>query len=254
MKTSSAGPVGNQSSRQPSGLTLVELLIVVAIIAVLTTLGFLGYGRFKLMANKAVSINNIRSLSTVTLVLAGDNNGRFLGIHSSFNTPYRFNRGFRDEYGITKENAYSNYNNCWKTDGWDHCQNRDLWDFNSGDSVFGYSCMVDDSPTAEASGWVGMGTFEYPDNWERIRDQVSTTTGRGETTIRWVAKRPSDEVAYPILWMDLCRIYQGQIVGNFMGSDDEPLGLHIGYMDGRVEWKAGKDIKVRFRGNVDLLW
>ena len=63
-----------------------------------------------------------------------------------------------------------------------------------------------------------------------------------------------DEAAYPILWMDLCRIFQGQIVGNFMGSDNKPIGVHIGYLDGSIEWKPGKDMKVRYRGSANLLW
>lgn len=245
-------PKSRLSNRSP-GFTLVELLVTISIIVVLATLAFLGFGHLKLTANKASSVNNIRSLSAATMVSAGDNSGRFLGIHSSANLPYRFTRTFRDQYGITKKNAYSSYNNCWKADGWDHCQNRDLWDFNAGDSVFGYACMVDDSPTAEASGWV-TGSFEYPDNWERIKDQVSTSNGRGPATIRWVAKRTSDEVAYPILWMDLCRVYQGQIVGNFMTSDNEPIGVHVGYMDGHIEWKTGKEMKVRYKGGANLLW
>ena len=119
--------------------------------------------------------------------------------------------------------------------------------------MFGYACMVDDSPNVEASGWV-VGSFEYPDDWERIKDRVSTSNGRGPATIRWVAKRTTDEVAYPILWMDLCRVYQGQVVGNFMSSDNEPIGAHIGYMDCHIEWKTGKDMKVRYRGGANLLW
>lgn len=253
MKTSSAISVSNRSFSDPPGFTLVELLVTIGIIVVLASLAFMGFGRIKLAANKAASVNNIRQLSAATMLSASDNSGQFLGIHSSANLPYRFNRSFRDQYGITKGNAYSNNNNCWKADGWDHCQNRDLWDFAAGDTVFGYACMVDDSPSVNASGWV-KGAFEVPDNWERIKDQVSSITDQGVTKIRWVAKRATDEVAYPILWMDLCRIYQGQIVGNFMGSDNKPLGVHIGYIDGHVEWKSGKDMKVRYRSGANLLW
>ena len=93
-----------------------------------------------------------------------------------------------------------------------------------------------------------------PDNWDSIKDKVSSSTGRGETTIRWVAKRASEKVVYPILWMDLCRKYNGQVVGNFMESDNEPLGTHVGYIDGRIEWKAGKDMKIRYKGSAHLLW
>lgn len=253
MKKHITNRANHRAHRHTQGFTLVEVLVTISIIVVLATLAFLAFGRLKLMANKAASANNIRSLSAATLLSANDNSGRFLGIHSSANLPYRFTRSFRDQYGITKENAYCNYNNCWKTDGKDHCQNRDLWDFSAGDTVFGYACMVDDSPTTEASGWV-TGSFEYPDNWERIKDQVSESNGRGPAIVRWVAKRTTEEVAYPILWMDLCRIYQGQIVGNFMSADNEPIGVHIGYMDGHIEWKSGKEMKVRYKSGANLLW
>ena len=155
MKTLSSKSKRIGSFSHPPGFTLVELMVTIVIIVVLASLAFLGFGRLKLAANKAVSINNIRQLSIVTMASTGDNNGRFIGIHSHANLPYRFTRSFRDEYGISKENAYSDSNNCWKPDGWDHCQDRDLWDFNAGDTVFGYACMVDDSPTVEASRQLG---------------------------------------------------------------------------------------------------
>lgn len=234
------------------GFTLVELMVTIVIVVVLVALVFFGVGRLKLGANKAASINNIRQLSIATMSAAEDNNGRFIGIHSNANLPYRFTRAFRDDYGISKKNAYSNANRCWRQDGWDHCLNRDLWDFNAGDTVFGYACMVDDSTSPETSGWV-KGTFEYPDNWERIKHRVTSAEGR-TTTIRWVPKRTSEEVAYPILWMDLCRVFGGKVVGNFMASEDEPLGVHIGYLDGSIQWKPGGEMKVRYRGGANLLW
>jgi len=244
-----------QTRSDPSrarGFTMVELMVAIVIVVVLAAIAMIGYGRIRLSGNKAASINNIRNLSAAALAVAADHNGRFVDIHSNQAVPYRFSRTFRDDYNISRDNAYSNANDCWKTDGYDHCQDRDLWDFSGGDTVFGYACMINDQVGANTSGWA-TGDFEEPDNWERIKDKVSFKEGR-TTKVRWVPRRLGVEVAYPLLFMDLCRIYNGQIVGNFMKNDEEPLGVHVGYLDGHIEWVDGDKMKVRYRGGADVLW
>lgn len=228
------------------GFTLVEILVVIAIILVLGALIGVGIGKAQTAAYKAESISNIRQLSSVTLAGATDNNGDFPEFHAS-NSPYWFTQEWRDDSGITREMAYSSANKCWKRTGMDICSspNRNLWDWEGGDafSVFGYISLVNDT------GWADGGAFMEPDNWEIIRPLVS----HGQE-IRWVPERMGQEVAYPILWMDLTRQWGGTVVGNFMRNEREPKGTHVGYMDGHVEWVDGNEMQPRWRGSATIYW
>jgi prepilin-type N-terminal cleavage/methylation domain-containing protein len=232
------------TSRQ--GFTLVELLVVTAIIIVLALFSFVGLRKLMLTAHKTESLNNIRALSSLSIASATDNNGNFPEIHSPANStaPYWFSREFREEHELTRAQCYSSANRCWKRTGMDICNPRDLWDWADGvSSVWGYVCLVNDN------GWADSGDFVQPDNWASIRQQVSV--GRN---VRWVPEKIGQDVAYPILWMDLTRIWNGGIVGNFMKDDTKPLGTHVGYLDGHIEWVRGDDMKERFRGSATLLW
>lgn len=231
------------------GFTLTELLVVMAIIVVLAALVFLAIGKATLAAHKAESLNNIRALSAATMTWASDHNGQFTGIHSTQNrNPYWFSVKFRDEIQLSRRQCYSSANRCWKNSGWDICQGRDLWDWPGGtSSVWGYICLVNDN------GWADSGNFMEPDNWESIKDRV-TEGDRRNQTIRWVPDRMGEEVAYPIMWMDLAREYNGGVVANFMKDDTKPRGTHVGYMDGHVEWVRGEDMKPRFKGSATLFW
>ncbi|MGB6222117.1 type II secretion system protein [Haloferula sp.] len=240
------------NKRWRRGFTLVELMVVIVIIIVLAALAFVGYGRVKLAGHKAASINNIRNLSTAALAVASDNHGRFVDIHANRGYPYLISRKFRDDYGISKGNAYSAANDCWKPDGLDHCQDRDMWDWQDHVSVFGYTCLINDRSENNANySWIN-GSFEEPDNWDRIEKRVTYQVGN-KTAVRWVPERLGQEAAYPVLFADLCRILNGKVVGNFI-RDNQPLGVHVGYIDGHVEWVDGKSVKQRYNGPAKVFW
>jgi prepilin-type N-terminal cleavage/methylation domain-containing protein/prepilin-type processing-associated H-X9-DG protein len=240
-------PSMKNPNRKPHhhAFTLVEMLVTITIIVVLAVLGFSGARQMKLSAQKAESVNNLRSLSAATLTNAADNNGRFKDIHpANNNAPYWFSRKFRDDYQFTRSGCYSSANPWWKPTGKDIQLNRELWDWPDGvSSVWGYSCFVNDN------GWPNKVSFVQPDNWNRIKDQV--TVGN---QIRWVPDGTGAEAAYPYLWMDIMRKYNGQMVGNFMKDGKLPLGVHIAYVDGHVEWVAGEKIKLRCNVNSSPLY
>ena len=62
-------------SMNRAGFTLVELLIVIAIIATLSALSFGGYTRFKRNAQMAVGISNVRQIATQWVIFSSDHNG-----------------------------------------------------------------------------------------------------------------------------------------------------------------------------------
>ncbi|MGE9266896.1 MAG: type II secretion system protein [Verrucomicrobiales bacterium] len=248
--------------KKNSGFTLVELLVVIAIIAVLTSLTFVGYGKVKLSAHKAKSIANMRSLSTITMAMAQESNGNFPSLHLTNNqNPYWFSgqkrRIMEDQYGLTRDMCYTDSNECWKKDGYDICQNRELWDWQGGSSasVWGYSYLVNDARNGEGSDWGATGTFSPPEDFNQIKDSVTYVDENGEERIRWIPRNMYDQCVYPLLWADLTRVYNGEPVGNFMKSSGRLLGTNIARIDGSVEWIPEERLKERFsNGSLKLVW
>jgi prepilin-type N-terminal cleavage/methylation domain-containing protein/prepilin-type processing-associated H-X9-DG protein len=92
-----------------NGFTLVELLVVVVIIAVLSTLGFQGYRIARLRANEVVSTTNIRQLAAANLLYVSDHGtyapagepGNLIAWHggrTSVESPFDPTKGFLSEY------------------------------------------------------------------------------------------------------------------------------------------------------------
>ncbi len=75
-------PTDFQGIRRAAAFTLIELLIVIAIIAILTGVAIPIYGLAKAKANSARSQANLRSLGNALSSFAGDNNGSYPAIES----------------------------------------------------------------------------------------------------------------------------------------------------------------------------
>jgi len=236
-----------------AGFTLIELLVVIAIVVALAALVFMGVGRATRSAYKTESMNNIKQLSTIAVAGAADNQGLFPEMHFG-NKPFWFNYEWREDANVTRAMAYSSANKCWTKDGIDVCSNprRDLWEWVKDESsIFGYSCLVNDN------GWADEGDFVTPDNWEQIMHRVTVDEGTDDEEIRWFLERTTQEVAYPILWMDISASWSNQRIGNFMksGKGNRPEGVHVGYLDGSIKWINGPDMKARYRGpGLVLYW
>lgn len=237
--------------KSQQGFTLVEVLVVVAIILTLGALVFLGVGKATAAARKTESINNIKQLSAISVADAGDNGGVFPEIHFG-NLPFWFNQEWRDAAGITRDMAYCSANECWTKEGRDICSKPvvDLWDWHNSEesSIFSYACLTY-NPV-----WAEQGTFAVPDNWERIQDDVVDLIDQ-QPVVRWVPERLSQEnVAYPILWIDLSTNWNARTIGNFMKGEKFD-GTHVGYLDGHVEWVNGPAMKQRFSTpGMSLFW
>ena len=229
------------------GFTLIEVLVVIAILVTLGTLVFMGVGKAMEAAHRAQSISNIKQLSSITVADAGDNNGVFPEIHFG-NVPFWFSQEWREKSGITRNMAYSASNKCWTRGGMDTCSSpqRDLWDYGQGEesSIFSYACLIQ-NPI-----WTATGVFVEPDNWDRIKDEVVDE----DEVVRWTPSRLGQTVAYPILWIDVTARWNEQMIGNYLNGD-EPGGTHLGFLDGHVEWVRGNDMVERFSSpGLALFW
>ena len=238
-----------------SGFTLIEVLVVAAIIITLGALSFMAVGKITNAAHKAGSVSDIKQLSAISLAGAGDNNGIFPRAHfvtENGGVPFWFSWEWREDNKITRDLAYNPSNECWTTDGKDRCENnRDLWNFGGegegSSSLFSYACVIDDPV------WTENGEFAQPEpeEWQRVRDDVYN---EDDDTYRWTPRRTGQKVTYPILWVDLAVIWNNQRIGNYQ-ENEKFKGAHLGFMDGHVEWHQGTQVRQRFsRPGLTLYW
>ena len=235
------------------GFTLIEVLVVVAIILTLGVLVLAGVGRITMAAHKAGSVSDLRQLSAISIAEAGENNGIFPKAHFG-NAPFWLTWEFRDRNGITKDLAYGKSNECWTSEGEDRCENNvDIWNYGGAEegssTLFSYAYLIDDPL------WTEGGEFLPPDaaGWERIREDVYNEE---DDTYRWTPRRTGEKVVYDILWVDLAMIWNNRRIGNFHKQKEKEFqGVHVGYQDGHVEWHKGPEVRERFvKPGLTLYW
>lgn len=69
-------PSRPHSPRRPSGFTLVEILVVIAILAVLVALALPAYSRVRTSSLEAKGLSNLKQLHVMTMSYCADNGGR----------------------------------------------------------------------------------------------------------------------------------------------------------------------------------
>lgn len=225
--------------RRRTGFTLVELLVVVAIIGIIIMMLFPLIGKARERARRTACGANIRAQIHATISWAMSDAGRLPKLHSASANPYWFTITARDtltkSYGIQRKNCYCPSN---RRD-WDF---ENFWNWNGGgtESVWGYCYMAED----------GTGTMT---KWAPVKNQNKSPN---------FATLLSDKPAFTVLWIDLNRRYGAY---NWFGPDTRrganhfgqrnPDGANVGYIDGHSEWVEWNRMEERVAsGGSSIFW
>ncbi|QNN21670.1 type II secretion system protein [Planctomycetales bacterium ZRK34] len=234
--------------------TLIELLVVVAIIAMLIAILLPSLAKARQTAKEVTCGVDIRTLVQVCSIYAHDYKGhlpRFQYNPDSEHNhiyPYWSYPHWRDlfekTYGLQRKHWYSPNNEVWNHDY--------LYYWNTG---------VRETATNMVMGrfyLCSSGTVDKPALLNYIADPM---LGTGATVF---ATKLSDKSQVKVMWSDLNRMSGGRFVngGNRWGSNhiydpdtNFPVGNHLGYLDGSVEWVQPNEIKLRVDYvGIQLYW
>jgi prepilin-type N-terminal cleavage/methylation domain-containing protein/prepilin-type processing-associated H-X9-DG protein len=235
-------------TRSRRGLTLVEVLVVISIIAILLTLLLPSLRTARDAALRVACASNLRQLNHALIMYAQASRGAFAdpgNWDDSFSQPgatskrvelYYIHQGFRDllvrEYNMTRSSLYCPTNPARDQDVyWSNTSN---W---GGYVVIGYMVLAGRAPLkftkeramASSPGFLGL---------EEIIDPKAKV----------VAGRISDKPFYPVLAADVVRSYQNLFysgsASNHINAGSDPTGYlprggggsNVGYLDGHVSW------------------
>ena len=139
------------------GFSVVELLVVVAIIAVLLAIVVPGIGRAKELARRAVCMTSLRGLAQACHSYAAEREQRLPNMHdyggsqynaSSYWLSLKWRRMLMDEYGIRRYYFYCPSNQAgWNLDS--------LWEHQDRFSIVAYPYFgANDDYSLEENGWI----------------------------------------------------------------------------------------------------
>ncbi|MBC2603688.1 type II secretion system protein [Puniceicoccus vermicola] len=206
--------------------TLTEVLVVIAVLAILAAILIPVVGRARESALRTSCVANLRSLLQATQVSVVDNGGKYPHLHSGGNiAPYFAHKdrlhAFARKYGLSLDNFYCPSNDEWSASRYQN--------YNDWDSVMGYVYYANDN--------------------EWVRQVYITDAPTSEDKDHAFVSSSFDNPTYRVLWSDLTRQYGGSWgsgANHKSPSAENPDGQHVGFIDGHVEWVDWENMEERF--------
>lgn len=103
----------NRRATAPQGMTLIELLAAIALVAILVTIALPFYGRVRAGSDAAVCRSNLRQMATAALMFISDNEGRLpfyqydASIHSTTGPGIREHLGLQHDTDVPPVHVFS---------------------------------------------------------------------------------------------------------------------------------------------------
>ena len=229
---------GGLRGRPRRGFSVVELLVVVAIIAVLLAIVVPGIGRAKELARRAVCMTSLRGLAQACHSYAAEREQRLPNMHdyggsqynaSSYWLSLKWRRMLMDEYAIRRCNFYCPSNQAgWNLDT--------LWEHQDKYSIVAYPYFGANDNYSVNETWIEPKLLVTPPPKYPV-----------------FARTLVDAPAYTVLWADLTRqtpagdywIYEAGGFGTRRGANHylrgEPEGITEAHVDEHAEWVPWAD-------------
>jgi prepilin-type N-terminal cleavage/methylation domain-containing protein/prepilin-type processing-associated H-X9-DG protein len=229
-------------SEARAGFTLIDLLAVIAVIAILVCLRLSAFANAKDRTHMVQCVDNLRQFTTGTLIYAEENNGNMPTNSSSFwDWDISWNLGDAITQFVSWKALYC------PASGFDENQNGLLWNYLPGTMhVIGYAQTFPKTSSLNAENvnfgiapksiQVGFGLYYTPIASERVlfADATMSQPGESNESLRNTYSYVNLEGAY--------RHRTSHMNGML------PAGGNLAMLDGHVEWRSFDKMHVRTEG------
>jgi prepilin-type processing-associated H-X9-DG protein len=240
MKTILARAVARRSE-QSAGFTFVDLLVVIAVIAILVCVRLSAFASAQDRTRAVQCADNLRQFTTGTLIYAGENNG---------NLPDNVIGSWSWDMPWDAGNAITRFVS-WKAlycpaSGFDENQNDELWNYNyQFYHVIGYALTFPGSATLDSTNVnhtitpqaiiVGPGKYFTPAASERVlfADAIVSKPNQRNESLRDIYDYTNIPTGF----------YQPFRTSHLNGV--LPAGGNLAMLDGHVEWRVFDKMHVR---------
>jgi len=242
-----------RSSRKRSGFTLIEVLVVIAIIAILAAILFPVYALLKENGRRSVCQVHMRQIAMACILYAEENKG-----YAPASAPDWWNPQYYLHANWCREIApYIRTDELYKCPS---TKQAALWQgwVNISSGAAG--------PAGEARWWTSFGYNCYLGNFDGVSKLGSPVLRRKMATLRYPTElimladcSYHDPNTPPDQWPDQPDLNlwpEGRLVGGGHLSPRHRGGANLAFCDGHVKWRAYTDIPVTFlsRQWVDPTW